>query len=121
LINFIQAIGAVGLVTLSSTPAFSCHHNETLASHYGHGDGYHGRRTASGQVLDAYGVSVAHPSLPMGTKVKVQNKNNGKSVIAVVNDRGPFVHGRSLDLSYGAFSQIADPSQGVARVCYAVL
>jgi rare lipoprotein A len=50
--------------------------------------------------------------------LRVTNQSNGKSVIVRVNDRGPFVGGRSLDLSYGAFSSIASPGQGVASVCY---
>lgn len=87
------------------------------ASHYGIGDGYHGQRTANGERFDAYGVSAAHRSLPFGSKVKVVNRHNGKSVITRINDRGPYVHGRDVDLSYGAFSRIASPSQGVASVC----
>jgi rare lipoprotein A len=57
--------------------------------------------------------------LPFGTKLKVTNQANGKSVVVRVNDRGPFVGGRDLDLSYGAFVAIASPGQGVANVCYA--
>jgi rare lipoprotein A len=90
----------------------------TSASHYGVGDGYHGLTTANGERYNAYGHSTAHRSLPFGTRLKVTNQVNGKSVIVRVNDRGPFVGGRSLDLSYGAFTQIASPGQGVARVCY---
>jgi rare lipoprotein A len=51
----------------------------------------------------------------------VSNPDNGKSVVLTVADRGPFVAGRDLDLSYGAFSRIASPGQGVARVCYSVI
>jgi rare lipoprotein A len=51
--------------------------------------------------------------------LRVTNQRNGKTVIVRVNDRGPYVGGRDLDLSYGAFSSIASPSQGVASVCYA--
>ena len=90
----------------------------TQASHYGIGDGYHGRTTANGERFNAYGLTAAHKSLPFGTRVRVTNQANGKSVIVRINDDGPHVYGRSIDLSYGAFSQIAPPSQGVASVCY---
>lgn len=89
------------------------------ASFYGVGDGYHGQRTASGERFDAYGISVAHRYLPFGTRLKITDQETGRSVIARVNDRGPFVQGRAVDLSYGAFSAISRPSKGVTRVCIA--
>jgi rare lipoprotein A len=89
-----------------------------VASHYGVGDGYHGRTTANGERFNAYGVSAAHPNLPFGSQLLVSNPSNGKVVVVKVNDRGPYVHGRGIDLSYGAFSKIASPGQGVATVCY---
>lgn len=107
------AMGLAGLAPQQAQAA-SC----TNASHYGVGDGYHGRTTASGERFNAYGLSAAHRSLPFGTKVRVTNQANGKSVVVRINDDGPHVYGRSLDLSYGAFSQIASPSQGVVSVCY---
>jgi rare lipoprotein A len=111
----IIAIATVGLAPLQAKAASGC----SLASHYGIGDGYHGRITASGETFNAYGKSVAHRWLPFGTKLRVTNQSNSKSVIVRVNDRGPYVGGRDLDLSYGAFSSIASPSQGVANICYA--
>jgi hypothetical protein len=60
-------------------------------------------------------------SLPFGTRLLVTNPANNRSVTVTVTDRGPFIAGRSLDLSYGAFSRIASPGQGVARVCFAKL
>jgi len=110
----ILAIAAAGLAPLQAKAASGC----SLASHYGVGDGYHGQTTANGERYNAYGYSTAHRSLPFGTRLKVTNQTNGKSVIVRVNDRGPFVGGRSLDLSYGAFTQIASPGQGVANVCF---
>ena len=110
----IIAFGLVGLAPVTAKAASGC----SLASHYGVGDGYHGQTTASGERYNAYGKSVAHRSLPFGTRLRVTNQRNGKSVIVRVNDRGPYVHGRTLDLSYGAFSSIAHPGQGVANVCY---
>jgi len=106
-------LGIAGLAP-NAAQAASC----TQASHYGVGDGYHGRTTANGERFNAYGLTAAHKSLPFGTRVRVTNQANGKSVIVRINDDGPHVYGRSLDLSYGAFSQIASPSQGVASVCY---
>jgi len=110
----IIAFGLVGLAPVTAKAASGC----SLASHYGVGDGYHGQTTASGETYNAYGKSVAHRSLPFGTRLRVTNQRNGKSVIVRVNDRGPYIHGRTLDLSYGAFSSIAHPGQGVASVCY---
>ena len=110
----ILAIAVSGLAPLQAKAASGC----TLASHYGVGDGYHGQTTANGERYNAYGKSVAHKWLPFGTRLKVTNQRNGKTVIVRVNDRGPYVGGRDLDLSYGAFSTIASPSQGVANICY---
>ena len=89
-----------------------------IASWYGVGDGFAGRRTASGQIFDPYAMTTAHRSLPFGTKIRVVNQSNGKSIVVTGTDRGPFVAGRVLDLSYGAFAKIAHPGQGTARVCY---
>lgn len=89
------------------------------ASFYGKGDGFHGRRAADGSRFDAHGLTTAHKSLPFGTRLRVTNQATGKSVVVKVTDRGPYIAGRSLDLSYGAFREIARPSQGVARVCFA--
>lgn len=92
--------------------------NCTVASHYGVGDGYHGLTTANGETFNAYANTTAHRYLPFGTRLRVTNQSNGKSVIVRVNDRGPYVSGRGIDLSYGAFSRIASPGQGIANVCY---
>jgi len=58
--------------------------------------------------------------LPLGTKIVVTNPANGKSVRVTVTDRGPFVHGRLLDLSYGAFAHVAKTSQGIAKLCFSL-
>lgn len=91
------------------------------ASHYGVGDGYHGRRAADGSRFDAYGLTAASRTLPFGTLVSVKNQDNGKSVVARISDRGPFHPGRVLDLSYKSFATIADPAQGVVKVCFDVV
>jgi rare lipoprotein A len=89
------------------------------ASYYA--DKYHGRKTASGERYDKNAMTAAHRTLPFGTRVKVTNVANGKSVVVRVNDRGPFVKGRVIDLSRAAFAAIADPREGVIRVKITVL
>jgi rare lipoprotein A len=116
-ISSIIVFGLVGLAPVTAKAASGC----SLASHYGIGDGYHGQITANGERFNAYGKSVAHRYLPFGTRLRVTNRSNGRSVIVRVNDRGPFVGDRDLDLSYGAFSSIAHPGQGVAKICYTTI
>ena len=111
---FATALFAAGVAPQTAQAASSC----SVASHYGIGDGYNGQITASGERFNAYGLSAAHRWLPLGTKLRVTNQDNGKSVVVRINDRGPYAYGRGLDLSYGAFSKIASPSRGVASVCY---
>lgn len=86
-----------------------------------YGPGFHGLRAADGSRFNAHGLTTAHKTLPFGTRLLVTNPANNRSVTVTVTDRGPFIAGRSLDLSYGAFRQIASTSQGVARVCFAKL
>jgi rare lipoprotein A len=88
-----------------------------IASFYGLNDGFAGRLTASGERFNPQALTTAHPSLPFGTKVRVTNQVNGKSVVARVNDRGPYYGSRIIDLSHGAFAQIASTGQGLADVC----
>ena len=76
------------------------------ASWYGLGDGYHGKKTASGEIFDTYSLTAAHRTLKFGTIVRITNTENGKSVIVRINDRGPFVKGRIIDLSYKAQKEI---------------
>ena len=75
------------------------------ASYYA--EKFHGRRTASGQRFDMHKMTAAHKKLPFGSKIRVTNESNGKSVIVEVNDRGPFVKSREIDLSKKAFMAIA--------------
>ena len=84
------------------------------ASYYA--DKYHGRTTASGEVFNQQALSAAHQALDFGSRVKVTNIANNKSVIVTINDRGPFIRGRIIDLSKKAFSQIASVKQGVIDV-----
>lgn len=79
---------------------------------------WQGAVTANGESFNPYGMTAAHKTLPFGTMLKVTNTANGKSVIVRINDRGPYVGGRCLDLAKGAFLQIASESAGVAQVTY---
>ena len=84
------------------------------ASYYA--DKYHGRPTASGERFDNGQLTAAHRTLPFGTKVRVTNLVNGRSVVVRVNDRGPFVTGRIIDLSQAAAKRIDMVRAGVVRV-----
>ncbi|MDK7374487.1 MULTISPECIES: septal ring lytic transglycosylase RlpA family protein [Weeksella] len=86
-----------------------------------YGDKFHGRKTASGKIYDKNELTAAHKTLPFGTKVRVTNIKNGKSVVVEINDRGPFIKSRVLDLSKAAFSEIGKTSSGVMQVEYEVL
>ncbi len=87
-----------------------------MASYYGSGDGLNGRKTASGEPLNADAMTAAHRSLPFGSVLHVVNPENGKSVKVRVNDRGPYVKGRNLDLTYGAAKELGFTGNGVHRV-----
>lgn len=91
-------------------------HGTCLASRYGQG-----KRTASGERFNPHALTAAHRTLPFGSRVRVTNRHTGKSVIVRVNDRGPYVAGRCLDLSTAAFRKIAKLSRGVISVRYRVL
>ena len=90
-----------------------------IASYYGLKA--HGRKTYSGERHDAYGYVCAHKKHPMGTKLRVTNQQNGKSVVVKVNDRGPFHKGWVVDLSWAAAKQLGILSQGIAPVVVEVV
>jgi len=85
-----------------------------LASWYG--DPFHGRKTANGETYNMHGISAAHKTLPFNTVVNVRNLDNGRDIRVRINDRGPFVRNRVIDLSYGAARQIGLVGPGTARV-----
>ena len=85
-----------------------------LASWYG--VPYHGRRTSSGEVYDMYQLSAAHRDIPLGSWVEVTNLTNGRSLTVRINDRGPFVEGRIIDLSYAAAALLGVTGPGVVPV-----
>ena len=84
------------------------------SSYYAHK--FHGRLTANGEIYDMNGLSAAHRELPLGTMIRVTHLGNGKSVTLKVNDRGPFIEGRILDLSLGAARKLEMIEAGVAKV-----
>jgi len=90
-----------------------------LASWYG--NPYHGRRTASGEIYDMHRLTAAHRTLPFGTRVRVTRRDTGASVVVRINDRGPFVKRRVIDLSYAAAKKIHLDVDGVAPVKLTVL
>jgi len=107
------ALGALAPVAAEATS--SCGY----ASYYG--PGFHGRTTANGERFNSWAMTAAHKSLPFGTKLRVTNQSNSKSIIIRVNDDGPHIPGRIIDLSKGAFSMIANTSTGVVPVCYQII
>ena len=90
-----------------------------VASYYG--KRFHGRRTANGERFDMHAMTAAHRTLPFGTLVEVTNPGNGKTVTVRINDRGPFAHGRTIDLSRAAASEIGLIRRGHGMVELAVL
>ena len=90
-----------------------------LASYYG--EAFQGRPTSSGEIFDMYAMTAAHKTLPFGTMLEVTNLENGNSVVVRVNDRGPFVADREIDLSQGAAEKLGMITAGVARVSISIL
>nr|WP_250157482.1 septal ring lytic transglycosylase RlpA family protein [Tianweitania aestuarii] len=74
-------------------------------------------KTASGERMDASKMTAAHRSLPFGTKIKVTNRSNGKEVVVRINDRGPFIKGRMLDLSKAAAGKLGFIGKGHTKIC----
>lgn len=85
-----------------------------VASYYG--KRFHGRLTANGERFNMRAMTAAHKTLPFGTKVRVTNPRNGRAVVVRINDRGPFIRGRTIDLSRGAAERIGMIASGHARV-----
>ncbi len=110
----------IGLILLSAcskkiSPSKSNGRSDTgYASYYG--DEFNGRKTANGEIFRQSNLTAAHKKLAFGTKVKVTNLSNNKSVTVRINDRGPFVAGRIIDLSKSAAKKIDMVGAGVAKV-----
>jgi rare lipoprotein A len=104
---FVGLAGAAGVLPLDSAEAQQIGHASWYALY---------SRTASGEMMNPGALTAAHRSLPFGTKVRVENLSNGRSVVVRINDRGPFVGGRVIDLSKAAASHIGMVSSGTAKV-----
>ncbi|MBK1629192.1 hypothetical protein CKO31_00290 [Thiohalocapsa halophila] len=107
----------LAVAALMPLPAFAA--GEGLASFYG--GSFHGRRTASGQRFDQQALTAAHRTLRFGTRVRVTHKRNRRSVVVTINDRGPFVRGRVIDLSRAAARRLGMLGAGLAPVRLEVL
>lgn len=105
-----QPEGVTRSITVQQTPK-----PETgVASYYS--DRYHGKHTASGEIFDTHSLTAAHPSHRFGTRVKVTHLESQRSVIVRINDRGPFVKGRVIDLSLAAAKELRMVRAGLAQV-----
>lgn len=85
-----------------------------VCSYYG--KKFHGRKTANGETFDMFKLSCAHKVMAFGTMLEVTNPDNGESVVVKVNDRGPFIEGRDIDLSYEAARQLGILNEGVKKM-----
>jgi len=112
-----QSVPSVGYVpstiTRESNPIASTPH-VTLASWYG--PSFNGRATSTGETFDSRRLTAASPALPLGSYARVTNLDNGQSVVVRVNDRGPYVRGRGIDLSQAAAERLGFKREGLARV-----
>lgn len=110
------SVGCLAMVAgLAQTPSNTQASERTgVCSYYARM--HNGHVTAGGEKFDSNAMTAAHRSLPMGTKLKVTNLANGKSVVVTVNDRGPFVKGRSLSVTRRAAEELGFRKQGVAKV-----
>ena len=85
-----------------------------MASFYA--DDFHGKKTSNGETYDMYGLTAAHKTFPFNTWLEIKNLANNRTVIVRINDRGPFIKGRVIDLSYGAAEEIGMIGAGVQEV-----
>ena len=116
LVALLLGTGLVGCASArgAARPAPGPAEGEGVASYYGRN--FHGRKTASGAIYDCEAMTCAHRTLPFGTRLRVTAVESGRSVVVTVTDRGPFVHGRIVDLSLGAARELGMLEKGVARV-----
>lgn len=122
MINKTSLVVVAALLATISSSAFAAKPGQVengIASYYH--DSLHGNKTASGQIYDKNKISAAHKSLPIGTRVRVTDVRTGKSIEARVNDRGPFVKGRIIDLSRQAAKELGLLKKGVTKVKVEVL
>jgi rare lipoprotein A len=108
----VGSVVLVGVAVLFSL--FGPYYETGIASWYG--PGFHGNRTANGEVYDMNGISAAHKTLPFGTIVRVVDLETGRSIVVRINDRGPFIEGRIIDLSKGAAEKLGMVQRGIVPV-----
>jgi len=112
---FLTLLSLAGCATTGGPQAMAGHRAEVgLASYYA--PHYHGARTASGRKQNNNALTAAHPTLPFGSRVRVTNLGNGRSVVVTVIDRGPFVRGRIIDVSRRAARELGFLRDGTAKV-----
>lgn len=115
ILNLLAGCSSTLAVDLDQTNGYSKSH-ELIGKASWYSNKFHGKRTASGERYNKNAYTAAHKSLPFGTIVRVTNTANSKKVDVKINDRGPFVKGRVIDLSQKAFEQIGNIKEGVAPV-----
>jgi len=105
---------------MDALPSYGCgnsrgpYYEVGIASWYG--PGFNGNHTANGEIYDMNGISAAHKTLPFGTVVRVVDMETGRSVVVRINDRGPFIEGRIIDLSKGAAEKLGIVERGITHV-----
>ena len=125
LIKFVFISVLLVILTACSTAPSNINNQQRDVAEQGkasfYADKYHGRTTASGERFSQQAATAAHLKLPFGTRVKVTNIANNKSVVVRINDRGPYIRGRIIELSKAMFKKIADPKVGVIDVSVTVI
>lgn len=114
-----RRVNGFGFRNRPSSGVRTRHIHYCVASWYG--PKFHGRQAASGEKFNMYERTAAHRNLPFGTRVKVTNLRNGRHTVVRINDRGPFVKGREIDLSYGAARELGMLESGIERVRLEIL
>jgi len=114
LITVVAVVGAIVLWQVAGP-----YYEVGVASWYG--PGFQGNHTANGEIYDMNGISAAHKTLPFGTLVRVVDLETGESVVVRINDRGPFIEGRIIDLSKGAAEKLGIIDKGITRVGLRIL
>ncbi len=127
LIFFSFSCIALSFLACSSSVRFAKENSNGTSVFYEEGEAsyyaaeFNGRKTASGEIYNMYDLTAAHPKLPFGTRVKVTNLSNKKSIIVRINDRMPDFKGRVIDLSYRAAKEIGMIQQGIQEVSIEIL
>lgn len=114
--NFIILTITIVFITSCTTAKYKFYPEIDYGIASWYGEEFHGNPTSSGEIFDMYQKTCAHREYPFGTKLKITNLSNNKSVYCLVNDRGPFISGRDIDLSYSAAREIDLVGKGMGKV-----